>query len=114
MKIPYSTPLFNGLQVVRFDPYCPTRSSFPVSELPATKQPVEEPGTELALTVVLADAWAPPCTTSFRLSTGRQSQVAYGGAASQSWELLFGEAGLYSRHTNVRYRAPDVSDASHI
>src|ERR1022692_362593 len=49
-----------------------TRSSYPASELPAREQPVEEPGTELALTIVLAGAYAPPCTTAFRLRTSER------------------------------------------
>jgi len=57
--------------------YEPARSSYPApaSELPAGEQALEDPGTEAALTIVLARAYAPPCTDCDDTTTTRREQL---------------------------------------
>jgi len=47
----------------------------PASELPAREQALEEPGTEAVLTIVLARAFAPPCSDSDDTTTTRREQL---------------------------------------
>src|ERR1700691_640906 len=57
--------------------YAPARSSYPApaSGLSAREQALEDPGTEAALTIVLARAYAPPCTDCDDTTTTQREQL---------------------------------------
>ena len=59
--------------------YVPARSSYPVSDLPTREPPAKEPGTEAALTIALAGAYAPPCSDGDDTTTTRPERRSYYG-----------------------------------